>query len=379
MKAFDKLMAHVAERPAQIRSLKETGTTIMGYVPNGYLPEELLHASGALPVGLLRGGDHAPVTAAESCMHRFVDTFCRAHIGYRLLGEELLYQLPDLLVTAYTDRNQFAIGEMWQHFTEVPVFKVDVPRYNRAEHALAYYHQGLAKLRQRLEQHLGGAISDADLDREIGVSNRIRSLLKTIGEMRKMEVPPISGSQFIRLNHATFYADREVLAEALTDMVEELPGAPVDSPPRVRLMVIGSTLAEGDYRVIEMLEQYGAGVVFEEFAEGVHHYGQQVVPGDEPLMALARRYLTERTPPAFFKNVYPERRDFYLDKISEYRVDGVLWYSLLYRDSYDREAILFSKELQDRGIPFLKISSDYDAAETEAMRTRIEAFLETIG
>ncbi|MFC2122837.1 2-hydroxyacyl-CoA dehydratase subunit D [Bacteroidota bacterium] len=379
MKAFDRLMAHVAERPAQIRSLKERGTTIIGYVPNGYLPEELLYASGGLPLGLLRGGDHAAVIAAESCMHRFVDTFCRAQIGYRLLGKELLYQLPDLLVAAYTDRNQFAIGEMWQHYTEIPIFKVDVPRYNRAEHALAYYHQGLVILRRRLEQHLGCDISDADLNREIEVSNRIRSLLKTIGETRKQEVSPISGSQFVRLNHATYYADREVLTDALTSMTHELPGASVDGPPRVRLMVIGSTLAEGDYRAIEMLEQYGADIVFEEFAEGVHHYWQPVVSGDEPLMALAHRYLTERTPPAFFKNVYPERRDFYLDKIGEYRVDGVLWYSLLYRDSYDREAISFSRELQERGIPFLKISSDYDAAETEAMRTRIEAFLETIG
>ncbi len=378
MKAFDRLMAHVVERPAQISSLKEKGQTVIGYVPNGYLPEELLHATGALPVGLLRGGDHAAVIAAESCMHRFVDTFCRAHIGYRLLGQEPLYQLPDILVMAYTDRNQFAIGEMWQHYTDVPVFKVDVPRYNREEHALAYYHQGLVTLRQRLEEHLGTEISDADLNREIQVSNRLRHLLKAIGEMRKQPAPPISGSQFVRLNHATNYADRQVLSEVLADLLEEVSGEARESSQRLRLMVIGSTLAQGDYRVIEMLEQYGVDIVFEEFAEGVHHYWQPVAPDGDSLMSLARRYLAGRMPPAFFKNVYHERRDFYLGKIDEYRADGVLWYSLLYRDSYDREAILFAREFQERGIPFLRISSDYDSAETEAMRNRIEAFLETM-
>jgi len=351
---------------------------VIGYVPNGYLPEEILYASGAIPVGLLRGGDHKAVIASETCMQRFVDTFARAHIGYRMLGNEPLYQLPDLLVVAYTDRNQFAIGEMWHHFTDVPVFKLDVPRYNRAPHALDYYYQGLATLRQRLEHYLGRGISDADIDREIEISNKVRGLLKEIGETRKSPVPPIFGSQFVKLNHATCYADRPTLITNLESITNEIHQNNMGRKPSSRLMFIGSTLAEGDDRVINMLEQTGAAVVFEEFGEGIRQYWQVVSPGESPLRSLAHRYLAERLPPAFFKNVYRQRLDFYLKQIDDYAVDAVVWYSLMYRDGYDREALMFSKEFAARGIPFLRLQSDYDAAETEALRTRVEAFIETI-
>jgi len=34
--------------------------------------------------------------------------------------------------------------------------------------------------------------------------------------------------------------------------------------------------------------------------------------------------------------------------------------------------------MEREGVPFLKLTSDYDASETGAMRTRIEAFLESV-
>jgi benzoyl-CoA reductase/2-hydroxyglutaryl-CoA dehydratase subunit BcrC/BadD/HgdB len=70
----------------------------------------------------------------------------------------------------------------------------------------------------------------------------------------------------------------------------------------------------------------------------------------------------------------------YLKKlIKEFKVEGVVWYSLMYRDCYDREGLLFSQILdKEIGIPCLKLNSDYDAAETGQMRTRVETFIEIV-
>ena len=101
-------------------------------------------------------------------------------------------------------------------------------------------------------------------------------------------------------------------------------------------------------------------------------------PNNDLIEALGDRYLTRRTPSAFFKLVIRERFDFLLKLITDFRVDGVVWYSLMYRDSYDREAVLFNRELEKKGIPFLRLSSDYSPAEKEFMRMRIEALMESI-
>ena len=119
MKAIEHLVAHMRRRALELKEFKEKGSKIIGYVPRGYVPEELLAASGAPAVGLIRGGDHEPVVASEACTFRFVDTFCRSHIGYRILGEEILYQLPDLLVVPITDRNITCIADMWQRYPSI--------------------------------------------------------------------------------------------------------------------------------------------------------------------------------------------------------------------------------------------------------------------
>ena len=378
MKTIDRLMDHVRDRPTELAALKQRGAKLIGYVPNGYLPEELLYASGAIPIGLIRGGDHQPLLASQACLFNFVDTFCRSHIGYRLLGEELLYQLPDLLVVANTDRNMFAIGEMWQHYTDVKVLKLDVPRYNKANHAFEYYVAGLRSLKRKLEEFTCREITHETLVQEIQTSNRIRSLLEEISNTRQSKYPPISGKDFVRLNHATFYSDRLVLVSALEAIVDELKRKQSSEQKGPRIMLTGSTLAEGDYKVLDLLEKGGATIVIEEFSEGVRHYRQKVEPNNDLIEALADRYLTRRTPSAFFKLVIRERFDFLLKLITDFRVDGVVWYSLMYRDSYDREAVLFNRELEKKGIPFLRLSSDYSPAEKEFMRMRIEALMESI-
>ena len=379
MEAMGKLMAHMRQRPFELKKLKEKGSKIVGYVPNGYMPEELVCASGAIPVGLIRGGDREPVIASEAYLLRFLDIFCRSQIGYRVLKQELLYQLPDLVIVPITDRNISAIAESWQLFTDVSVFKLGVPRYNQAEHAFNYYIEGLNLLKQRLEKFTGMRIQDERLREEIDLSNRIRSLLEEISHRRKLLHPPISGKDFIRLNHATYYADRKILVETLESIIKEFKKCKAHKPRGPRIMLTGSTMAEGDYEIIDLLEEMGAVVVIEEFSEGVRHYQQKVVLDGDPINALADRYLRRRIPPAFFRGATKERFNYLLKLIREFKVDGVLWYSLMYRDSYDREGLLFSKVLAEQaGIPFLKISSSYDVTQTGPERTRIEAFIEII-
>ena len=105
MDAMDRLSEHLKTRTAELRKLKESGKKIVGYSPGGYMPEDLVYASGAIPVCLVRGGDPEPVTESLAYIPRFIDTFCRSQIGYRMMGTEPLYLLPDLIVVPITDNN----------------------------------------------------------------------------------------------------------------------------------------------------------------------------------------------------------------------------------------------------------------------------------
>ena len=111
----------------------------------------------------------------------------------------------------------------------------------------------------------------------------------------------------------------------------------------------------------------------------MRHYWQEVKTNGDLIQALADGHFRKRTPlPAFFRPATEERIDFFLKMVKKFKVDGIIWYSMMYRDSYDIEGIYFGRRAEKEGIPFLKIMTDYDTAETGALRTRIEAFIEAI-
>lgn len=377
MSVREKLDEYPGARMAELRRLKDEGAKIVGITPGGYLPEELVNACGAIPVGLLRGGDHEAVAVSGAYIPRFIDTFCRSQIGYRTSEEEPLYQMVDLVVSPLTDANHKAIADCWDFYTDVDIFWFGVPQ-NKTDHGFEYYLEGIGLLREKLEEVTGNKITDERLREAIDLYNRMRDLLEEISLMRKSQDPPISGKEFVTLNHTSFNSDKVVLIEMLESLLQELKekGAPSLKGPRV--LMIGSTLALGDYKVLDLVEEAGGVVVMEEFAEGVRHTRERVKTNGDLMEALADRYFRRRIPPAWFRPA-KERLDYLMGLAKEFSVDGILWYQLMYRDGYDIESTYFEKRLKkETGIPMLKIESDYDVSEKGPFRTRIETFVETL-
>lgn len=377
METMKKLSDHMATRVTELTQIRQKGAKLVGYAPGGYMPEELVYACGAVPVGLIRGGDPEPVAESAAYVPRFIDTFCRSQIGYRMLGEEPLYQMLDLIIVPVTDHNIKTIADCFNFFANDNVFRFGVP-HQKDEHAFEYYLAGLYALKEKLEEFTGDKIDNGRLSEAIDLCNRMRGLLKEVSLLRRSEQPPITGREFVKLNHASFVADRTVFIDALESIHQELREKPPSSPKGPRILLTGSTLAMGDYKVLEMTEEAGASIVIEEFAEGIRHYWENVQVNGDLMEALADRYFRRRVPPAWFRPSR-ERLDYLIDQAKDFNVDGIIWYQLMYRSSYDIQSFYFEKMLKrELNIPMLKIESDYDVSEKGPLRTRIETFVEIV-
>jgi len=62
----------------------------------------------------------------------------------------------------------------------------------------------------------------------------------------------------------------------------------------------------------------------------------------------------------------------------KYQADGVIHYALQFCSPYVVESYRVEKELSARGIPVLRIETDYSQEDTGQLKTRVEAFLEMI-
>jgi benzoyl-CoA reductase/2-hydroxyglutaryl-CoA dehydratase subunit BcrC/BadD/HgdB len=372
-----RMFFDLAPRHQGLAELRSSGKKLVGYIPNGYLPEELIWACGAVPIPLFRGGESTPVIASAKCLLRFLDPFCRAQIGYRILERDTLYQNIDLLIVPVTDNHIRAIADSWDLYTDVPVHRLGIP-HAKTNHGFSYYVDGLHLVKEKLEELTGTGITDQRLREEIILSNKIRDLLRKICLERISDPPFISGKEFMRLNQACLYTDRYRMFEILEPIYKKGTEKKNDILKRPRLLLTGSTLAMGDYKVHDLIEQNKASIVIEEFCEGTKCYWNDVITNGNLLKTLADCYFMKRVPGAFFRGAAHERFEFLLKLIKEFKVDGVIWYSLMYRDSYDAEGHLFGSVMSRLKIPFLKISSEYDDSEKGALQIKIETFIEIL-
>jgi benzoyl-CoA reductase/2-hydroxyglutaryl-CoA dehydratase subunit BcrC/BadD/HgdB len=74
----------------------------------------------------------------------------------------------------------------------------------------------------------------------------------------------------------------------------------------------------------------------------------------------------------------PRRIEYTRELAKEFRVDGIIGERLLFCDMWVIEHYMTDLDLKQDDIPFLKLDREYILSGTGQLKTRVQAFLETI-
>lgn len=373
------LVTHCEGRISELQGFRASGGKVVGYFPGSYVPEELIYAAGAVPICLADGGDAMPMDASASVIPRNFCAFVRAQVGEKLLRRNPYYGVMDGFVAPVACQHLKKVAEIWEYDADLKIVKLGVPLANTGAPDLEYYAAQLEKLKLWLEELTGNAIDDEKLWEAISVYNGLRRGLRKISSLRRSHDVRIGSSEFLRLNHASFYADPVVMMGALESTYGELVGnrgrATMEGP---RLLLIGPNVGSGDYKVMDLVDAAGGSIVVELVDEGVRNYWKDIETQGDPIEALARGYLRDRVPCAFMIESAKCRLDFALNLIADFAAEGAIWYELLGCETYDSESYWFARELERRSVPCLVLESDYGMSESGSLKTRIDAFIEMV-
>jgi benzoyl-CoA reductase/2-hydroxyglutaryl-CoA dehydratase subunit BcrC/BadD/HgdB len=375
----ERLTIHLRDRPSKLEETKKKGVKIIGYFPGNYVPEELVYASGAVPLCLTSGGNSQPADAALSVVPRVICPFARAQIGERLSKKNPYYSMIDMLIAPITCQHLKKVAEIWEYRGDLEIFKLGIPHQHNNDFELEYFTDRLRALKDRLQTFTGNEITDEKIVEAIKLYNRMRELLRKISSLRRISPPLISALDFVKLNHASFYADPAFMVDVLDSVYHELKdkqqtnetGAP-------RILLIGPNVGYGDYKILELVKVASGDIVIEEICEGIRYYWNNIESKGDLLKSLARGYLLDRVPCAFMRYSAKKRLDFALELVKNFAVSGVIWYELLCCETYDAESYFFAQKMGERNIPVLILESDYSIADTGQLKTRIEAFIEIL-
>ena len=345
-----------------------------------FVPEEFCWATGALTISLCAGTQFS-IPVAEEVLPRNTCALIKSSFGFKL-GKTCPYvQVSHLIVGETTCDGKKKMFEFMaeQH----PVYVMEVPN-KRGPAGRALWQQEVRDFKTRIEELTGNKITVENLGEAIRKVNARRREFKRLSTLRAADPSPISGKDALLATQVSMYDDveREIqVMKALNEELEERVKNSVGVFPKgaKRILISGSPMAIPNWKLHHIIESAGAVVVGEESCTGARFFNELVPEGttdlEEMITALADRYLKTNCA-CFTPNC--ERLEDIIRMATELKADGVVHYNLQFCHTYANEAIQVDKALGKVGIPLLRVETDYSDEDAGQLKTRIDAFLETL-
>jgi bzd-type benzoyl-CoA reductase N subunit len=366
------LVATRAIMNPELQAWKDRGGKVVGFFCST-VPEELFTAAGLLPFRM-RGTGSTSTELSDAFFSPINCGFPRHTFNQALRGE---YDFLDGLVCINSCDHVRRIYDNWIRNLKTPFVQVmSLPRKVQ-EPQVKWYYDELNILREQMEEHFGVEITDECVKDAIRLHNEIRALQKRLYELRRADRPPITGAETLAVMVAGTAMPREVYKELLQELLDELVQSEGSGDYRARLMIVGGELDDPGY--LEIIEEQGGLVVTDSTCFGSRLMWKAVDEGEEdPIRALARYYIADRPSCPRMYGDQPNRIAYTRELIKEFKVDGVIGERLLFCDQWVVEHYMTTQDLKKDGIPFMTLDREYVLSGKGQLRTRVQAFLETL-
>lgn len=345
-----------------------------------FVPDEIVIAAGAIPVGLCAGAQFS-IPIAEETLPTNTCPLIKSSFGFKL-GRLCPYVQTSHLIVGETtcDGKKKMFELLGEH---QPVYVMQVPA-KKTPRARALWADEVAAFKDIIERLTGNKITPEALLAATKLVNEKRRALQRLSNLRKATPAPISGRDGLLVEQVAFYDDVSRCIKMANTLADELDkrvkaGTGVASAKAPRILISGSPMAIPNWKMHYLLESAGAVVVGEESCIGTRYFSELTSEKggtvDEQVTAIADRYMNIHCA-CFTPNT--ERLEDIVRLAKEFKVDGVVHYNLQFCQTYSNEAIKVEKTLEKAGIPLLRVETDYGDGDSGQLKTRIEAFLEMI-
>jgi benzoyl-CoA reductase/2-hydroxyglutaryl-CoA dehydratase subunit BcrC/BadD/HgdB len=381
MRYFDFVMSEVhGLRIKEILDAKAAGRTIVGSFCV-FVPEELILAVDGISVGLCAGAEFG-FEQAERYLPRNTCSLIKSFFGFTLERVCPYIASCDLVVGENTcDGKKKAYERFAELVSDLHVIDLPQTKSREGRNLLAAEYERFAR---KLEELSGAKITPASLRRGIEIVNAKRAAVQRLAALRSADPGPIAGLDALLINQVYFYDDPVRFTNSVNAICDELEariarGEGVAARNTPRILISGCPMAVPNWKLPAIVEGAGALIVGEESCVGER--GTQFLTAsdsttlDGMFEAIVDRYW--KIDCAIF-TPNPSRLEHVRQLARNHRADGVIHYNLQFCTPYQSESTLVERELEKRGVPVLRIDTDYSQEDVEQLRTRVEAFVERI-
>lgn len=366
-------------RDQRAKELKAQGKKVLGYFCC-YPPLEFMTALDIVPYRIL-GDPKEPPTRGERYLEPISCGFVRSCFD---LADKGKYDFLDGVVACRTCQGIEIGSEAWRYFFNTPYYyQLDVP-HKMSPWGLEFFRNEIEAFKKDLERLANREISHQKLHQAIQLHNKNRALVRELYGTRKLHPPLISGTEIMQIMVASMSipaAEANLLLQKTLKEIRERQEHPENKAARV--LVWGSIV--DDTPLIQLIEECGANVVMDDTCVGSRFYWPDVEITEDPLDGIAQRYLdkilcprTSRDHPGSYEQDLKNRFGYLGEYARDFGANCAILQVAMYCDTHGWEVPCIKDYLQKTGLRVLYIEHDYTMIALESLRTRIQAFLETI-
>ena len=366
-----------------VRKGKEEGNIALGYTCY-FMPEVLLDLPGAFSVRL-----RAPrCTSPDIASYYMSGRTC--HYGRSLMERALEggYNFIDAQLATETCTVTCRFQEHLEYMDDVinnakfDIEFTDVP-FKKTDNGIDHYEKQLQiHVLDFLKNKYGIDTSDAALMKAVEEHNEVCKLIQEIGEYRKLDNPTITGYEFQIINLVTMVCPKYLIIDKLRETAEEMKTRKPDDKPNfiIKVELVGAENDDPDFT--KLIESCGALVVADRHCYGSLESRQpiEIKEGETPLRAIARHYLLTSQCARFMEQQEMRaRKKRVADIADEYKADGIIVISNKFCEYWSYERMIDTLVLpRDYGYPVCSIEKEYINSASGQLRTRFQAFVESV-
>ena len=339
-----------------------------------YVPMEMIHAAGMLPVHLSGAMGRLKLDNADAYVQSFVCSVARSTLELYLDG--YLNDI-DALIFPSTCEVLRGVSGVWNRIDPTrKIIYLNLPQGWNSPLASDYLVEELGRLKSELEQISGSEITDPALFKSFELYNKRAELLKQLDLFRSDHPEKFKASEYYILR----LAGRAIPVEEHIELLEEALAALEETAqaPKLlgRIALFGAFCERPPIAMIEAIEDERIGLIYDDILPGMRWYDEPLALDGNPLKVLADRYLGSRVHVPVVNRPDSSIGDAIIEIVRERKADGLLVATAksCHPMLHDLHDIYVTCE--KHGIPYVKIEFEEDQRVFESIIVQIEAIIE---
>lgn len=345
----------------------ETGKGAVGIMPI-YAPEEMVHATGYLPMGIW-GAQGKTISKARTYLPPFACSIMQQVM--ELQCEGAYDDLAAVLFSVPCDTLK-CLSQKWKGTSPVIVFTH--PQNRGLEAANTFLVKEYELVKAQLEHYLGVKITNADLERSIAIYNENRAVMREFVKVAA-DYPQVIDAVS---RHAVFKARQFMLKEKHTELVKELiaevKAMPVQPWTGKKVIVAGILLEPNE--LLDIFNEFGLAIVDDDLAQESRQIRVDVLDGEEgPLYRMAKAW-QQMYGCSVATDTKKGRGKMLMNKMAQTGADAVIIAQMKFCDPEEWDYPVLYREFEERGVKNLMIEVDQEVTSFEQVKTRLQSFVE---